>query len=136
PLTTCSLVELLPKNALVQNSSCLESLIFVVPRVRTTEWMNSYETLAPFVVPTSATEIVTDDKEFTLMTVVVFSKYSKQFIDAARGKGFILRSLDEGVYTRSHLISREKELLHSLDKAISRVGFEYKRFLQKIVRAS
>lgn len=136
PLTTCLLSDLIPKNAILEGSSCLCSLVFVVPIAKLGEWRENYETLTPFVVPTSAREVTTDDKNFQLVTVVVFSKFASEFVEAAQSKGFIYRPASAQSESRVQLLQRERDVVVSMDTAISKVGFEFDSYLRKAVETN
>ena len=61
-----------------------------VPNPLERDWLRSYETLAPMVVPRSSTKLA-QDEEFTLFNVVLFKKDVPQFIQQARAKKFVPR---------------------------------------------
>lgn len=68
---------------LIQDSEYLETHLVAVPNNSKKDFMKSYETLAPMVVPRSATEVASDD-EFTLYTVTTFKKHSAEFVHKCR----------------------------------------------------
>jgi len=74
-----------PPSALVRDSEYLETHLIAVPNSQTREYLKSYETLAPFVVPRSSQELAKDD-EFTLFAVTMFKKHSAEFIHKVREK--------------------------------------------------
>jgi V-type H+-transporting ATPase subunit C len=74
-----------PPSALIRDSEYLETHLIVVPNSQTKEYLKSYETLAPFVVPRSSQELAKDD-EFTLFAVTMFKKHSAEFIHKVREK--------------------------------------------------
>lgn len=63
---------------LVRDSEYLETHLIVVPNTYKKDFLKSYETLSPMVVPRSSIE-VTRDEEFTLFAVTTFKKYSADF---------------------------------------------------------
>jgi V-type H+-transporting ATPase subunit C len=63
---------------LVQDSEYLETHLVVVPLNSKKEFLKSYETISPMVVPRSSVEVAQDD-EFTLYTVTTFKKFSTEF---------------------------------------------------------
>lgn len=73
----------MPPSALVQNSEYLETHLIAVPGSMVKEYLKSYESLAPMVVPRSSTKIAADD-EFTLFAVTTFTKHSAEFIHKCR----------------------------------------------------
>ena len=69
----------------MQDSEFLETHLLAVPNAMTREYLKSYESLAPMVVPRSSMQIAADD-EFTLYAVTTFKKHSAEFIHKAREK--------------------------------------------------
>ena len=61
-----------------------------VPNPLDKDWLRSYETLAPMVVPRSSTKLA-QDEEFTLYNVTLFKKHVQQFIQKARANRFVPR---------------------------------------------
>ena len=71
-------------------SENLTTLVVQVPKSKTDEWVNSYETLSNFVVPRSSKVLhVEDDNE--LRSVVLFRRVVDSFITAARDIGCTAR---------------------------------------------
>ncbi|KAI6713062.1 hypothetical protein JHW43_004433 [Diplocarpon mali] len=77
-LSTKSLTPVVDPKLLVQDSEYLETHLVVVPNNSRKEFLKSYETLSPMVVPRSSIEITKDD-EFTLFAVTTFKKFSAEF---------------------------------------------------------
>lgn len=63
---------------LIQDSEYLETHLVVVPNNFKKDFLRSYETISPMVVPRSSIEIASDD-EFTLYGVTTFKKHSAEF---------------------------------------------------------
>lgn len=82
-LSTKSLTPVVNPSVLVQNSDYLETHLVVVPSNSKKDFLRSYETIAPMVVPRSAVEI-THDEEFTLFAVTTFKKHSPEFVHKCR----------------------------------------------------
>lgn len=82
-MSTKSLTPVVNPSVLVQNSDYLETHLVVVPTNAKKEFLRSYETIAPMIVPRSAVEI-THDEEFTLFAVTTFKKYSPEFVHKCR----------------------------------------------------
>ncbi|KAM0446921.1 hypothetical protein ACHAPV_007843 [Trichoderma viride] len=82
-LATKSLTPIVKPSLLVQDSEYLETHLIAVPTNVKKDFIKSYETLAPMVVPRSSVEIDHDD-EFTLFAVVTFKKYSAEFVHKCR----------------------------------------------------
>lgn len=68
---------------LVQDSEYLETHLIVVPTNARKDFLRSYETLAPMVVPRSSVQVAQDD-EFTLYAVTTFKKTSAEFLHKCR----------------------------------------------------
>ena len=67
----------------MQDSEYLETHLIVVPSSSNKEFLRSYETLSPMVVPRSSVQVAQDD-EFTLFAVVTFKKHSAEFLHKCR----------------------------------------------------
>jgi V-type H+-transporting ATPase subunit C len=70
---------------LIQDSEYLDTHLIAVPNQNVKEFLKSYESIAPMVVPRSANQIAADD-EFTLFSVVTFKKHSVEFVHKVREK--------------------------------------------------
>lgn len=68
---------------LITDSEYLETHLIVVPANSRKEFLKSYETLAPMVVPRSSVEVAKDD-EFVLFAVTTFKKHSAEFLQKCR----------------------------------------------------
>lgn len=77
------MIPVVDPKLLIQDSEYLETHLVAVPNNSKKDFMKSYETLAPMVVPRSATEVASDD-EFTLYTVTTFKKHSAEFVHKCR----------------------------------------------------
>ncbi|KAK0618614.1 hypothetical protein B0T17DRAFT_510133 [Bombardia bombarda] len=82
-LATKSLTAIVKPSLLVQDSEYLETHLIVVPTNSRKEFLRSYETLAPFVVPRSSIEVA-QDEELTLFAVTMFKKHSAEFLQKCR----------------------------------------------------
>mmetsp|Transcript_6104 Transcript_6104/g.12408 ORF Transcript_6104/g.12408 Transcript_6104/m.12408 type:complete len:373 (-) Transcript_6104:436-1554(-) len=71
-------------------SENLVTLLAVVQRHSKRDWLAMYESLAQYVVPRSS-EMVMEDAEYSLMTVVLFKRTMDAFKAAASEKGFMIR---------------------------------------------
>lgn len=61
----------------------METHLIAVPKNAKSDFLKSYETLAPMVVPRSSLQVDEDD-EFVLFAVTTFKKYSNQFLQKCR----------------------------------------------------
>ncbi|CAG8977922.1 hypothetical protein HYALB_00001802 [Hymenoscyphus albidus] len=77
-LSTKSLTPVVDPKLLIQNSEYLETHLVVVPSNVKKEYLKTYETISPMVVPRSSVEVAHDD-EFTLYAVTTFKKHSAEF---------------------------------------------------------
>ncbi|TPX17406.1 uncharacterized protein E0L32_003049 [Thyridium curvatum] len=82
-LATKSLTPIVDPSLLVQDSEHLETHLIVVPSSAKKDYLKSYETLAPMVVPRSSVQVAQDD-EFTLFAVTTFKKHSAEFLQKCR----------------------------------------------------
>ncbi|KAL2067087.1 hypothetical protein VTL71DRAFT_1511 [Oculimacula yallundae] len=77
-LSTKSLTPVVDPKLLIHDSEYIETHLVVVPNNSKKEFLKSYETLSPMVVPRSSVEITKDD-EFVLFAVTTFKKHSAEF---------------------------------------------------------
>lgn len=82
-LSVRSLHDVVRREHFVQESDYLTTVLIAVPKSMSKEYLAAYETLAPMVVPRSASVISSDD-EFTLFNTTVFKKYVNEFLLKAR----------------------------------------------------
>ena len=75
---------------MVQDSEYLETHLIAVPNTMAKEFLKSYETLAPMVVPRSSIRLTSDD-EYTLYAVTTFKKHSAEFIHKCRERKWFPR---------------------------------------------
>mmetsp|Transcript_23866 Transcript_23866/g.28848 ORF Transcript_23866/g.28848 Transcript_23866/m.28848 type:complete len:371 (+) Transcript_23866:223-1335(+) len=74
----------------IVESENLCTLVVVVPKYQSSDWLACYETLTQYIVPRSSQK-VTEDDEYALYTVVLFKRVVDSFRTAAREKGFQVR---------------------------------------------
>jgi V-type H+-transporting ATPase subunit C len=89
-LSTKSLTSIVDPRLLVQDSEFLETHLVAVPSQHVKDFLKSYETISPMVVPRSAMLVASDD-EFTLYTVTTFKKHSQEFTHKARENKWVPR---------------------------------------------
>ncbi|RSL70561.1 hypothetical protein CEP54_001719 [Fusarium duplospermum] len=82
-LSTKSLTPLVDPSLLIQDSEYIETHLIVVPANAKKDFIKSYETLAPMVVPRSSVQIA-QDEEFVLFAVATFKKHSAEFLAKCR----------------------------------------------------
>ncbi|PLB37468.1 H(+)-transporting V1 sector ATPase subunit C [Aspergillus candidus] len=89
-LSTKSLASVVDPRSLIRDSEYIESHLVAVPAQQVKEFLKTYETVAPMVVPRSAT-LVASDNDFTLYAVTTFKKHSAEFVHRAREHKWIPR---------------------------------------------
>lgn len=89
-LSVKSLHDVVSREDFVLGSEHLKTILLAVPTTLQSQFLSTYESAAPFVVPRSAKEIASD-AEFVLYAVTIFRKYETQFIHAARENKWIPR---------------------------------------------
>lgn len=89
-LSTKSLVSVVPPKLMVTDSEYLETHLLAVPKSSVKEYLKSYETLCPMVVPRSSMEVARDD-EFSLYAVTVFKKHGSEFVHKCRERRWNVR---------------------------------------------
>ncbi|KAI0025442.1 ATPase, V1 complex, subunit C [Xylariomycetidae sp. FL0641] len=82
-LATKSLTPIVDPSLLVQDSEYLETHLIAVPTNLKKDFLRSYETLAPMVVPRSAQQVA-QDEEFILFAVTTFKKHAAEFLQKCR----------------------------------------------------
>lgn len=75
---------------LITDSEYLETHLIVVPANSKKEFLKSYETIAPMVVPRSSVEVAKDE-EFVLFAVTTFKKTSAEFLQKCREQKYTPR---------------------------------------------
>lgn len=68
---------------LVTDSEYLETHLLAVPKTLIKDYLRTYETISPMVVPRSSQEIASD-AEFTLFAVTTFKKHAAEFVSKCR----------------------------------------------------
>lgn len=74
----------------VQDSEVLTTLMVVVPMVNKQDWQQSYEQLAPMVVPRSS-RLIAEEDGYCLFNVTIFVKHRSEFVKNASEHKFIVR---------------------------------------------
>lgn len=127
-LSQRSLLDIVKKGHLVEDSEYLETLVVAVPKNLAKDWSNKYERLTSMVVPRSSQQIASDD-EYVLQTVTVFKKVRDDFIHKCRENKFIVRdftwddsALEKQRRQLAELEIEEKELWTGLLR-LTRINF-------------
>lgn len=88
-LATRDLGEVVNESDLIDTEN-LTTLLVAVPKFSQREWMDTYESLAQFVVPRSS-KLIQEEGDYALYTVTLFRRVVDAFKPAAREKGFQVR---------------------------------------------
>ncbi|RYP08058.1 hypothetical protein DL764_002135 [Monosporascus ibericus] len=123
-LATKSLTPIVDPSLLVQDSEYLETHLIAVPSNLRKEFLKSYETLSPMVVPRSSVQVAQDD-EFVLFAVTTFKKHSAEFQQRCREQKWTPRQYK---YVEG---GREEE-----QRELDRVGREEKKLWGEALRLS
>ncbi|KAL3480174.1 hypothetical protein BJX99DRAFT_36041 [Aspergillus californicus] len=92
-LSTKSLASIIQPRTLVQDSEYIETHLVAVPAQQVKEFLATYETVSPMVVPRSASLVASDD-EFTLYGVTTFRKHSTEFVHKCREQKWTPRNFE------------------------------------------
>ncbi|PNH05357.1 V-type proton ATPase subunit C [Tetrabaena socialis] len=83
-------VSLVVKPHQVISTDHLTTLFVIVSKFAAKDWEESYEKMCNFIVPRSS-QMIAEDNEYVLMTVVLFKKVVDEFKAIARTKGYQVR---------------------------------------------
>jgi len=92
-LSVRSLIDIVKREHVIPESEYMETKFVAVPKNAVKEWNASYERLAGMVVPRSSKLIQADD-EYSLFSVVIFTKVKQDFANKCRENKFIIREFD------------------------------------------
>lgn len=96
-----------PRELLAPDASeYLQQHLLAIPNALVKDYLKTYESLSPMVVPRSSTQLAKDD-EFTLFAVTTFKKHGAEFVHKAREKRWIPR---EWKFTEGGKEAEDKEL--------------------------
>lgn len=105
-LSVRSLIDIVSKEHMIQDSEYLETLLVAVPQNQIKDWNLKYERLTSMVVPRSSMTILSDG-EYTLFSVVVFRRVRDEFVQKCRENKFIIRDF---VYSEAEIAKQQEEL--------------------------
>ncbi|RVD83077.1 uncharacterized protein DFL_007479 [Arthrobotrys flagrans] len=126
-LSTRSLAPILKPSHFL-NSEYLTTALIAVPRPNEKEFLTTYETLSPMIVPRSVFKI-SEDPEFALFGVVVFKKHAAELSHKAREHRYIPRDVtynenandEEQAETKS--VEQQAEKLWGETLRLARTGY-------------
>lgn len=105
-LLTRNLAEMVKKEDFVLDSEYLTTILVVVPKAATREWMHTYEGLTDMVVPRSA-KLLTEDNEHGLYSVTLFKKVVDEYKHHCRQNKFSVRDF---VYNEEEMMAGKNEI--------------------------
>ncbi|KAL4068337.1 hypothetical protein V8B97DRAFT_2009003 [Scleroderma yunnanense] len=105
-LSVRSLVDVVTKDHIIQDSEYLETCFVAIPNTLKKEWSMKYERLTGMVVPRSSVLIASDD-EYSLFSVVIFKRIRDEFVQKCRENKFIARDF---VYSEERIAKEREEL--------------------------
>lgn len=91
---------------LIKDSEYLETHLIAIPKLLVKDFIKSYETLSPMVVPRSAQAVASDD-DFTLYAVTTFKKHSLDFLHKCRENKWTPRDFK---YREGGMEAEQKEI--------------------------
>lgn len=109
-LSVRSLVDIVSREHVIQESEYLETCFVAVPNALKKEWNSKYERLTSMIVPRSST-LIASDGEYSLFSVVLFKRVHDEYVQKCRENKFIVRDF---VYSEES-IAKEREDLSVAD---------------------
>ena len=82
-LSNKSLTAIVDPSLVIQDSDYIETHLIAVPNTISKDFLKTYETISPMIVPRSA-QLIDSDDEFTLYAVTTFRKHSSEFVHKCR----------------------------------------------------
>eukprot|EP00727_Mastigamoeba_balamuthi_P011364 m51a1_g6850 putative v-type proton atpase subunit c 1-a-like (389) ;mRNA; r:96217-97879 len=107
-LMTKALLDIVKPESLTE-TEYLTTLLIVVPKHLTKEWLDTYESLTSFVLPRSATQLA-EDSEFALFSVVLFKRVAEEFKNIAREKRYTVREYTKDTFSKETKEERAKRI--------------------------
>lgn len=104
-LLTRNLADLVKKEHFILDSEYLTTLLVIVPKIMSNDWMTNFEKITDMIVPRSST-LITQDNDYCLYNVTLFKKVVEEFKLHAREKKFIVRDF---VYNEEELAAGKNE---------------------------
>ncbi|KAG9125450.1 Vacuolar ATP synthase subunit C [Ceratobasidium sp. 392] len=92
-LSVRSLIDIIKREHVIPESEYMETKFVAVPKNAVKEWNAGYERLTSMIVPRSSKLIEADD-EYSLFSVVIFTKIKQEFANKCRERKYIIRDFD------------------------------------------
>ncbi|KAL5495657.1 VMA5 [Sanghuangporus weigelae] len=105
-LSVRSLVEVVSKEDIIEDSEYMETVFVAVPKALVKDWNSKYERLSSMVVPRSS-KLVASDDEYSLFAVIIFKRVRDEFAQKCRENKFIVRDF---MYTDELALKHQQEL--------------------------
>lgn len=119
-LSVRSLHDIVKPQHFVNDSEYLTTILVAVPKTSKKDFLNSYETLVPYVVPRSAIQIA-DDSEYILYGVTLFKKYVAEFVSKSREAKWTPRDFTYSPAIVSSLRKEQQEATDTEKKSFAEV---------------
>ena len=125
-LATRDLGDLVREEDMIETEN-LTTLLVTIPKFSTQDWLDSYETLAQFVVPRSS-KMLKEESDYALFTVTLFRRTVDSFKNAVREKNGSFQ-VREYSYNKEK-ITENKEEKQSLEEEVERQRIELYEWCQ------
>ena len=125
-LATRDLGDLVREEDMIETEN-LTTLLVTIPKFSTQDWLDSYETLAQFVVPRSS-KMLKEERDYALFTVTLFRRTVDSFKNAVREKNGSFQ-VREYSYNKEK-ITENKEEKQSLEEEVERRRIELYEWCQ------
>jgi len=125
-LATRDLGDLVREEDMIETEN-LTTLLVTIPKFSTQDWLDSYETLAQFVVPRSS-KMLKEESDYALFTVTLFRRTVDSFKNAVREKNGSFQ-VREYSYNKEK-ITENKEEKQSLEEEVERRRIELYEWCQ------
>ncbi|CAE6391700.1 unnamed protein product [Rhizoctonia solani] len=109
-LSVRSLIDIVKREHVIPESEYMETVFVAVPKNAVKQWNSNYERLAGMVVPRSS-KLIQEDDEYSLFSVVIFTKVRQEFSTKCRENKFIIREFD----FNEEEIEKQREDLQTAD---------------------
>jgi V-type H+-transporting ATPase subunit C len=125
-LATRDLGDLVREEDMIETEN-LTTLLVTIPKFSAQDWLDSYETLAQFVVPRSS-KMLKEESDYALFTVTLFRRTVDSFKNAVREKNGSFQ-VREYSYNKEK-ITENKEEKQSLEEEVERQRIELYEWCQ------
>lgn len=112
--------NIIPDTLLVSTEN-LKSMVCIVPKASTDDWLSNYETMTEYVVPRSS-HAVEEDADYIAFAFVLFRRVADEFKTAARARGFQVKDVSgtmvaqEGEEEQAAIASTRSDTVASIQR--------------------